>query len=443
MARENSRAAEVRASQRALGDEASKGLSGSVLSIPSPINSDVDQLLREVVSADQVDILGVLPWQCAARLIELEEIRRRAGEAVTHPATVRYFTPARDRVILYRHSGVLGTLVQRWLAGITGLRNWLLPSSNGPGAEDSLSIYEFDDIYLECLIGTRTGDRIEVTAVTQLPIAKNSPAPESVDEATLVITQMDERQALVFQRYLDQLVRSATPLAPRKIRCKARLGPENAELRYGDEFDPTVARLSSYGPPSPGDIEPIAVVAVCASTAQGPAVILKKRTRQNSRDDFDTLSLLSERVLAEDLSPVTLSGPLDPDPDRALDELWLRSGKPEPFVLPEDAFRSAAQRELFLCCGLDVKRERLDFRGTCLVDREDENTQLGFYVFRLDLHRSEEVDELKEAQRWNSDLVVVPFSELFGNRRRTSLNRLLRRRELWLRKAVFETPINK
>jgi hypothetical protein len=91
-----------------------------------------DGLLEEILAADRVDIMGVLPWQCGTRLIELEARRREAGQPVIHPTAVRYFTPGRDRITLYRHSGVLGRLVQRWIGGVTALSNWLQPAAADP-----------------------------------------------------------------------------------------------------------------------------------------------------------------------------------------------------------------------------------------------------------------------------------------------------------------------
>jgi hypothetical protein len=174
---------------------------------------------------------------------------------------------------------------------------------------------------------------------------------------------------------------------------------------------------------------------VTAKTASGPSVVLKLRTEANSRDDFGTLSLLSERVLLEDLKPAV---PVEPDREHALDALWVAAGQPDTFEIPQDSFRRAAQRELFLSCGLDVAADRFSLRTTFLLDREGEDTYLGFYVFVLDLNRGAPIDELDHARRWNRDLRVVPFRELYGRAYRDKLNRLLRRREGWLREHVFK-----
>jgi hypothetical protein len=401
------------------------------------INDDVDQLLNEVLAADRVDIIGVLPWACAARLIELGSDRIAAGKAVINPMAIRYFTPARERITSYRHPGVLGTLVHRWNAGITGLRNWLQPLAQGPATPEALTIYEFDDVYLDCIVCTHASGRDTVTLLSQLPVVVPSFTSQEDSEGTvLVVTRMPTAQLDEFNGYLAHLVATVPPLRPRQVLCKNGEGTSAAV--HGSEFRPIVSQLNLYGRPLPsGTILPVAVVAVCTRTPQGPAVLLKYRSEQNSRDDFGTLSLISERVLAEDFSSL-MTGPLDPDHGRALDDLWLRAGQPTPFEVPESAFRSAAQRELFLTCGLDIREDRLDLRGSCLLDREGEDIFLGFLVFRLDIDRSP-VDELSHARRWNPDLDIVPLSRLYDNDMEPRLNRLLRRRKNWLRSTVFTT----
>jgi hypothetical protein len=55
----------------------------------------------------------------------------------------------------------------------------------------------------------------------------------------------------------------------------------------------------------------------------------------------------------------------------------------------------------------------------------------------LQLARSAAFDELTHAMAWNSDLELVPVSRLYDAANRPRLNRLLRRRDSWLREQVF------
>ncbi len=434
--------AEVQAARRALGGvepRPERALNASAITAQTRITPAIDELLTAILSADQVDIVGVLPWQCARRLVELEAQRVSENKHVIQPTAVRYFTPAAERISLYRHSGIMGVLVQRWIAGVTGLRNWLRPRMEDSDTHEALSIFEFDDVYLDCLISTGRGNAQAITILTRLPVLRPLESQDQDDEATLVVTRMPSEQVEIYQQYIKRLEAQASLMTTRQILCR----PDDrltADLRPGSEFRPIILQLYPHRKIRPENtVSPGAIVAVCALTAHGWAVVLKRRNRRNSVEDFDTLSLISERVLDEDL-PSPLAGPLCADHGAALDDLWLRAGQPSTFEIPEQAFRHAAQRELFLSCGLDVPDSRLQLRGTCLVERESENRYLGFFVYRLDLIRSPGFDELAHVRDWNPDLAVILIDQLHEPETRKHLNRLLRVRGSWLHDAVFRRP---
>lgn len=426
-------APEVRAANRALGrpDQPPAIPISRTVPLQGSNSDEVDRILAGLLTSEQVDIIGVLPSHCSIRLVQLfDELRSREPHA-SLPARVRYFTPARERVMLYRQPGVLGTLVQRWISGVTGLRNWLAPRTADPNASDRLTIYEFNDLYLDCIVYARSGSDESAAIISQLPIVAPPESPVSMVAPELVVSRMSAEQVRDLHSYLSNLEDHAIELTPRQIRCAM-----DSSMQVGDEFTPAIRRIAPYGRLAPDDVEPISVVAVCVRTPAGPSVILKQRNEHNSRDDFSTLSLISERVLLEDLVDPTL-GPLA-DLEDALDDLWIRSGQPEEFSLPEKSFRNAAQRELFLSCGLDVHTSRLELVGSTILDREQETTYLGFFIYKLDLMRNDEVDELKQARSWNTALTVVPARDLFGRTYRPRLNRLLRRKEDWLRRTIFD-----
>jgi hypothetical protein len=432
--------AEIVGAQYALGITAPEmpavGDQGSAMTSSTPVGPDADRLFEEIVSADHVDIVGVLPWQCAARLIEITRERLKEARQVVDPAQVRYFTCSRAQIAVYRHSDVLGTLVQRWLAGITGVRNWIAPrDSTGHDRADHL-LYEFQDIYFDCIVHTVHGTEHSVAAFNQLPLLRTTTAEKNSDETALLITRMPEDQVQKFRTYIDALAEQSTALVSRVVLCRRPHDTLPGQVE-GQEFRPLVSHLAPYDSRHPvGAVVPVSVIAVCASTAHGPAVLLKRRTKWNSREDFGTISLVSERILEEDFAEA-LAKPLGRDDSRALDELWLRIGSPDVFEIPERVFRRAAQRELFMSCGLDVQDSRLELRGTCFLDREGEETFLGFYVYIVHLARSTSFDELAHALAWNPDLELVLVANLYDANYRHRLNRLLRRRDTWLREHVF------
>lgn len=427
--------AEVRAAQRAIGlsavDPQHPGT--AAIAAGAPITGDIDGILNEILEAEQVDIIGILPWRCAERLIEMKRSRILAGQPVIRPREVRYYTPSTARVASYRQGPVLGSIVQRWEAGIDGIRNWLRSEPDEPDDANISQIYELDEVYLDCLISTLQKGRRRVTLLSELP----GPRVAGQDEGLLmIITHMADEQIPQFLKYMTRVRADADPMAPRHILCepgKSAIQPSAP----GNEFRPVVLRLhQKYTASPPESASAIAIAVVCASTARGPAVLLKQRTPRTSVDDLGKLSLTSRRVLVEDLSDSAMA-PLDGDNERALEQLWIRAGKPDSFEIPERSFRRAAQRELFVACGLDIPDERLKLRGTCLIEREGEHKFLGMYVYRVDLMRSAELDELTYALTWNRDLHVVLLEDLYKPEIRQSLNRLLRQRESWLREAVF------
>jgi hypothetical protein len=272
---------------------------------------------------------------------------------------------------------------------------------------------------------------------SQLPRITTPATRDEKADTTLLYSHMPDDQVQLFLRYLDGLARQAVPLISRNLICRQQEGGQG-NLPTGDEFTPYLSRLIPYDKALSADsVTPVTVVAVCAPTAHGDAVLLKHRARWNARDDFDSLSLVSERIREVDLG---LPRALDRDDRRALEDLWLQSGMPVPFVIDSSAFLRAAQRELYMSCGLDVEESRLSFRGSCLLDREGESTYLGFYVYRIDLARSAGFDELAHAEAWNPDLRRILLRDLYSTSNRNRLNRLLRRRETWLQQAVFSSP---
>ena len=142
------------------------------------------------------------------------------------------------------------------------------------------------------------------------------------------------------------------------------------------EFLPRLRELREYGLPDPQQsVLPAAVVMVLASTPNGLVILLKHRHSTNARNDFETLSLISERLMEEDLAP---SLELDDDDERAFDELWISMGKPSEIMLGADVFVRAAQRELYRTCGLDLPASRFVELGSQMVKREDAEVLLGF-----------------------------------------------------------------
>jgi hypothetical protein len=373
-----------------------------------------------MVEADEVFVVGTLPWECSQRLIDL-----RARARPRPPKNVHYIVPEQDA----KHLGAtMGPRNQRWVTGLFGVRNWVVPDRDDDANPDTLKLYLYEDDPGGRFVLTRVGDRYRAATLLYLPLAQQ-PSGGSLAVARFT----DVENETVRRHVLEELLPHARRWEIRQVRCH---GPRVRDDGDPNSFHPRVLGLTSRRSIRPGETEPAVVVAIRGRTHQGPVIMLKKRHRSNSIDDFDVLSLVSVHVIVEDL--VTwrerLTEPLNADNDTALEQLWKAAGRPKEIVLERQFFAEAALRELFLSCGLNVDAERLDFRGYRLVNREDSG-HLGFAVYRLDLIQDDTLDELEIVRRWSPDMVQVPIARLYDEPR--TLNRLLRLQRDWLMRELF------
>jgi hypothetical protein len=399
------------------------------ISVHARIGPDIEILLNEMLDASQIYIVGVMPWECSRRLITLQREREVAGSPPP-VKTVHYLIPERDA----KNTGAtMGPRIQRWIAGLFGIRNWVVPNRDDSANRDTLRMYVYQYDAGGCIILNRLGAEFRATSLTYLPVAQY-PA-----EGVLTVAPLGADQTQVVRRHvLDRLLPNSRRWEIRQVRC---YGPRQEDGDDANAFTPRIWRLTKERKLEPHETEPAVVVAVCGQTSQGPVVVLKNRDRSNSIDDFDRLSLVSEHVIVEDLVDwiKKVPGPLDPDDIRAREQVWRAAGRPERLLLQEQFFAEAAQRELFISCGLNVDFERLQFHGYRLVNRED-GTHLGFAVFRLDLIQEEDVDEMDTVEGWSGDMRPVPVAQLYQDPYVGRLNRFLRLQQGWLLANVLPKP---
>ncbi|GLH99809.1 hypothetical protein [Phytohabitans aurantiacus] len=399
------------------------------ISVHARISPGIDVLLNEMLDASEVFIVGVMPWECSRRLITLQHQRVEAGNPP--PAkTVHYLVPERDA----KNTGAaMAPRIQRWIAGLFGMRNWVVPNRDDSANRDNLKIYLYQYDAGGCTILVRKDADYRATSLTYIPAA-GYPV-----EGILTVAPLDPDQTAAVQRHvLDKLLPGSRRWEIRQVRC---YGPKWEPGDDANAFTPRIWRLSKERRLEPHETEPAVVVAVCGQTSQGSVVILKNRDRSNSIDDFDRLSLVSEHVIVEDLVDwiKKVPGPLDPDDVRAREQIWRAAGRPERLLLQQQFFAEAAQRELFISCGLNVDFDRLQFHGYRLVNRED-GTHLGFAVFRLDLIQDEDIDELDIVEGWSSDMRPIPVAMLYQDPYVNRLNRFLRLQQGWLLANVLPKP---
>jgi hypothetical protein len=336
--------------------------------------------------------------------------------------TVHYFMPHRSPRDI---GSAMGSRTQHWFAGLFGMRNWIVPNRDDDANVDTLlmHLYNDDSDGGGCTVLHRKGDIFRATSLNYLPVARRSA------KGVLVIAPLDTGQTEIVRGHVfDHLMPHSQPWEIRQIRCYR-------PSRQGDPhgFVPRIWRLTSKRKLESNETEPAVVVAVCGRTSEGPVVVLKERSPSNSIDDFGKLSLISEHVIVEDLVDWVgrLAEPLDADDTQAREQVWKAAGRPAQLMLDERFFKAAAQRELFISCGLDVDFDRLKFHGYRLVNRED-GTHLGFAVYRLDLIQDDAVDELDTVTKWSHDMRPIVVDKLYLEPNIGRLNRLLRLQQTWL-----------
>lgn len=129
--------------------------------------------------------------------------------------------------------------------------------------------------------------------------------------------------------------------------------------------------------------------------------------------------------------------------DAALEDLWIAAGSPQPLSIPKSSFVRAAQRELYMSCGLDIEADRLSYCGYQVLEREDSPVQLGFAIFDVVLSRSVRNDELRTLESWSDgNMLTVALDRLYSDKfPQLPLNRLLRARPEWLKRNVIHRPM--
>ncbi len=399
--------------------------------------SDLDRALR---TARSITICGIAPRS----LVEaMQRVAKQLNDEGSVPPwrRITVVTPADALVFATAGNARLGSVVQQWQSALNGIRNCVRQviadgeqaTGAGPGLE--LSFIGIGHLFLEVvlLIEDRDSGRESLWASVGPSLAR--------DDSTYLVEPPGTVLFNKISSTVHQLIQAGKPIVTRQL----DISPEGLEesLRESQFLGLPrieVRSLQHFGTPvPPPSCTPTAITVLRSASAGRPVVLLKRRTRFTDADDFDKLSLLSGRVLEEDLAGA-LGVPLFTDrrSDAAIDGMWKMHGRPERLIVPLDAFIRAAQRDVFVSSGLDISSDRFTHRGCQFVEREEPGVFLFFCIFDVALHRHSHEDELELAEAWNTEqLQRVDQELLYSPKHKPELNRLLLRRQQWLEQNVF------
>ncbi|MGW2635583.1 hypothetical protein [Streptomyces sp. NPDC001348] len=424
---------------------------GAVSMTAASLQSELGQALRE---ASEVTVCGVASREF---ITAIQGVVSSQGAPSELPWDVfRYVTPAPALILANRWNVRLGPVVQQWQSAVTALRNSVQQwqkTPNESGARDTgFHLLSMDLLYLQMslLVKQRETGRQRVWAAVGPPSASGIEEYESYEEGMPEFAQI----AANIREWAD----GASDFLTRQVDCTP-VEPNVAEVGNGllaAGTPPTdqklwqlpIRSLEPYGATARQHRTclPVTICVVRSRSATGPVVLLKRRSHMTANDDFGKLSLLSARVLEEDVAVALGVVPyLDRESEQAIDAMWIEANAPSAgLTLSREAFIHAGQRELFYSTGLDIPENRFRLRGFQVMERENTDEQLFFCIFEVVLYRRDP-DELGLAIQWNLGdsrvLSQVGESALYSGMYDSELNRLLLRGREWLNAHVFNEPV--
>lgn len=397
--------------------------------------AQLSKIQRDLAAASSITICGVAPPSLIEALQRAATVNAETGEDILQWREITYITPAPALVFATRGDARLGAVVQRWEAGIYGLRNcvWQVREETQRCGQPSVAftILGTPDLFLDVTVMITDHATRRRKAWTSL--APNLSHAETLyacfDEGTEAYARIDAAVQGAGRRSMPLVSRQAV-LKPNGLAEACGTGGciGIPELK--------VASLDDVGSKGGPDLCLPAVLTVVRTQVSGDAVVvLERRSRYTAAEDFDKLSLLSARILQEDwLHGIGLDVPDDLDPANVIDRVWKHCHHRE---LRLESFVKAAQRDLYANTGRDIAEDRFRYLGCHFVPMADRASHF-FCVFALALERVG-VDELELAKQWNRNLVVVPQEELYSPAHQ--LNHFLQLRRDWMEKSVLSEDV--
>ena len=378
------------------------------------------ELLNRMRDSGEIRIFGVAGPLLLSALREARQEgwleHRRVVYCTTRPPAWHYQSSAAS----------LGALLQPWTRALKEL-----PRFTGTGDHLDVDTKVALEPMEGCLVEFCPSDPGDAPTVVGLDHLPSTCAPND----TVLWSAGSFSSEL--SRSLHATLTQSMPYLLREVYCNHVEGQVAAPA--GDPPHFKVTSLLEYGTTVTNRVlMPISVVCVKSQTPDGLVAFLQWREPGRESSDTGRISLLSTRILEHDLVAGYREGQFDiSHTTKQVADLWISLGKPRPFDVPLDAFLRAAQREMYMSCGLDLPSDRFRFAGYHVLERDDSALQMGFVIYEVELARGTTIDEHQFLERRGGGrMLSLPVQEIWSSS--LQLNNLLIHRRGWLEENIYK-----
>ena len=270
-----------------------------------------------MTTASSITICGVAPRSLVDALQRTAKQLSAAGNPPPWQQ-ITDITPASALIFATQGHARLGSAMQEWQSALKGIRDCILQlqadaeEAASPASPVRLALLGVMELFLEVVLVTKDRDteREKLWVSVGPNFARDEPLYFSFEKGSGHFTRIE---AMV-----HRLGGGSKPIVGRELEVRPdgleqirQLGPEPPARR----LEVRAVQPIGASMPLPSCL-PVAISILRSAEAGRPVVLLKQRSRYTNLDQFDKLSLISARLLEEDLAGA-LGVPVFPDHDAA------------------------------------------------------------------------------------------------------------------------------
>jgi len=420
---------DVGAPKNPVGESTPKAATPAIAQTRQPTLQDV---ASSIAGADHVTIIGIAPIGLASALdkIILDKIGDDDFASITLKS-LDYFTPLPGLVpTLKLTTPELEYEERRWLIGYQRMKAIIqyFGHNGKSGVVSGCNVWLQD-----CIVLVQRGGSTAYWQIGYLPANK-----ERLSEETCSVVYCNSVDKDL-ERYVSEIKQNTRPLSLERLVCSGEVKIDTMVGEIPDLKANSSEKSASNN--KTHKLWPIAIVIPRYMEDKSETqLLLRRRNNVDDSDGIPMLSLLSSRLIIDDL--VVRHGLSNSDRALPLNEIrpklsYLSYTNEEParitldaevfrielscvkgeaidIPLDEKVFRIAAQRLVLRDFGLSVESERLQFVG--FVGLVKNKGPLGCAIFLVDLNSGSDGDnEIEAAERQSgASLELVKLSELNG-----------------------------